>query len=177
MCAYGCAYCRRVKILRKPVDQWLFIGVATTDVRPDEFGRTDWDASSYGMWSDGKVIAAGQAVIASCDKLPVASITQPEVFKNREERDKVFSEGSEVVVSWDMAAQQLTLKSDTVEHVICIAPQHQQLQEYWVLNINFGWGEHVIKLLSCGPPPVVSMASLEEQAKLKWRRERASHSS
>jgi len=131
-------------VVKKPADRWLFIGVSAPGIQPDSYGRTHEDSSSYGMWSDGEVIAAGQMIIDDYTKLPASSIVQADLLKHREVWDKVFRAGDEVVLVLDCTAHTLRLQSPTVQHVIPIQQQHHQQQ--WVLNVNFGIGDFQITL-------------------------------
>ena len=97
------------------------------------------------MWCHGPVIAAGHMVISDYTKLPASSIMQADLFKQRADYDKVFCEGDEVLVVLDCTAHTLRLQSPTVQHVIPIQQRHYQRQ--WVLNVNFRYGEHQVKLL------------------------------
>jgi len=129
-------------VVKKPADAWLFIGVSAPGIQPDNDGLTYKDASSYGMWSSGQVIAVGQWIIYNYTKLPASSIIQADLLKQREVWDTVFRAGDEVVVVLDCTAHMLRLQSPTVQHVIPIQQQHHQQQ--WVLNVNFGPGDHQI---------------------------------
>jgi len=131
-------------VVKKPADRWLFIGVSAPGIQPNCYGTTDEDSSSYGMESDGGVRAAGQRIIINYTQLPASSITQADLLEQREDGDKVFSAGDEVVVVLDCTAHTLRLQSPTVQHVIPIQQQHHQQQ--WVLNVNFGCDEHRITL-------------------------------
>jgi len=133
---------RKVKVAKKPADRFLFIGVSAPGIQPSSDGITGGDSSSYGMVSDGDVRAAGQQIIRDFTKLPASSIIQADLFKQREDRDKVFRAGDEVVVVLDCTAHTLRLQSPTVQYVIPIQQQHHQQQ--WVLNVNFDWGDHQI---------------------------------
>jgi len=134
--------CRNVKVVKKPADRGLFIGVSAPGIQPRSDGWTSWDLSSYGMWSYGEVRAAGQRIIDDYTELPTSSIIQADQLKQRADYDKVFRAGDEVVVVLDCTAHTLRLQSPTVQHVIPIQQQHHQQQ--WVLNVNFGRGEHQI---------------------------------
>jgi len=136
--------CRKLKITRKPENS-LIIGVSAPGIEPDSNGHTDRDSSSYCMWSYGDVRAAGQYIISSND-LPASSIIQPDLFKQRGERDKAFTAGDEVLVTLDCSAHTLRLQSPTVDHTISILQQHQNPQQQWVLNVNFMRGEFEVKL-------------------------------
>jgi len=136
--------CSKVKVVKKPADEWLVIGVSAPGIQPDEYGNTHGDSSSYGMDSYGEVRAAGQRIINDYTKLPASSIMQADLFKQLERYDKVFRAGDEVVVVLDCTAHTLRLQSPTVQHVIPIQQQHHQQQ--WVLNVNFGSGEQQITL-------------------------------
>jgi len=136
--------CRKVKVVKKPADRFLFIGVSAPGIQPDSYGRTVLDSSSYGMWSHGQVNAAGQRIISNYTKLPASSIIQADLLKQREEMDKVFRAGDEVLVVLDCTAHTLRLQSPTVQHVIPIQQQHHQQQ--WVLNVNFYPGDYQITL-------------------------------
>jgi len=132
-------------VVKKPADRGLFIGVSAPGIQPDSDGLTVGDSSSYGMWSDGEVRAAGQEIINDYDDLPASSIIQADMLKQREEMDKVFRAGDEVVVVLDCTAHTLRLQSPTVQHVIPIQQQHHQ--QHWVLNVSFFWGDFQITLL------------------------------
>lgn len=149
-CIYICfSRSRKLKLVKKPADRILFVGIAVAGVQPNSGGHTYLDSSSYGMWSNGEVRAAGQEVISWHHQLPASSITQADLFKKRWGNDKVFSAGDEVLVVLDCAAHSLTLQSPTVHYRISINQQHQCLHQcQWVLNVNFGLGEHQIKLLA-----------------------------
>ena len=135
--------CRKVKVVKKPAVFSLFIGVSAPGIQPDSIGCTYEDSSSYGMWSHGQVIAAGQTIIDDYTKLPASSIIQADLFEQREwSSDKVFRAGDEVVVVLDCTAHTLRLQSPTVQHVIPIQQQHHQQQ--WVLNVSFGGGDYQI---------------------------------
>jgi len=129
-------------VIKKPTDRYIVIGVSAPGIQPDSDGYTGGDSSSYGMWSGGRVRAAGQCIIDDYTELPASSIIQADLLKQREDRDKVFRAGDEVVVVLDCTAHTLRLQSPTVQHVIPIQQQHHQQQ--WVLNVNFGWGDHQI---------------------------------
>jgi len=129
-------------VVKKPADYWLFIGVSAPGIQPDSVGRTHENSSSYGMGSNGGVRAAGQRIINNYTELPASSIIQADLLKQREDWDKVFRAGDEVVVVLDCTAHTLKLQSPTVQHVIPIQQQHHQQQ--WVLNVNFGGGEQQI---------------------------------
>jgi len=129
-------------VVKKPANRQLFIGVSAPGIQPHSNGLTYEDSSSYGMLSIGLVIAAGQCIIDDYTELPASSIIQADLLKQREDRDKVFRAGDEVVVVLDYTAHTLRLQSPTVQHVIPIQQQHHQQQ--WVLNVNFGYGEHQI---------------------------------
>jgi len=126
-------------VVKKPAAEWLIIGVSAPGIQPDSNGYTVGDSSSYGMESSGHVWAAGQRNIDDYTKLPASSITQADLFKQREVNDKVFRAGDEVVVVLDCTAHTLRLQSPTVLHVIPIQQQHHQQQ--WVLNANFTAGD------------------------------------
>jgi len=134
--------CRKVKVVKKPAGNSLFIGVSAPGIQPNSDGLTYGDSSSYRMWSHGRVWAAGQKIIDDYTKLPASSIIQADLLKQREERDKVFRAGDEVVVVLDCTAHTLRLQSPTVQHVIPIQQQHHQQQ--WVLTVNFGLGDFQI---------------------------------
>jgi len=122
---------------KKPAKFSLFVGVSAPSIQPDDYGTTYEDQSSYGMWSYGGVMAAGQLIISDITKLPASSITQADLLEQRERgTDKMLSAGDEVVVVLDCTALTLRLQSPTVQHVIDIQQQHQQ--QPWVLNVNFG---------------------------------------
>jgi len=96
------------------------------------------------MGSRGSVRAAGEWIIRNYTNLPPASIIQPDLLEQREFYDKAFRAGDEVVVVLDCTAHTLRLQSPTVQHVIEIQEQHYQQQ--WVLNVNFFFGEHQVRL-------------------------------
>jgi len=129
-------------VVKKPANEFLFIGVSAPGIQPNSDGTTNWDSSSYGMWGGGGVLAAGQRIIDDYSKLPASSIVQADLLKQREKWDKVFRAGDEVVVVLDCTAHTLRLQSPTVHHVIPIQQQHHQQQ--WVLNVNFGYGDYEI---------------------------------
>jgi len=129
-------------VVKKPADRWLFIGVSAPGIQPDSVGRTHGDSSSYGMFSDAEVRAAGQGIISDYTKLPASSIIQADLFKQRGRYNVVFRAGDEVVVVLDCTAHTLTLQSPTVQHVIPIQQQHHQQQ--WVLNVDFFDGDYQI---------------------------------
>jgi len=131
-------------VVKKPADRWLSIGVSAPGIQPNSYGTTYGDSSSYCMWSDGQVRAAGQYIIGYYHELPASSIIQADLFKQRELYDKVFRAGDEVVVVLDCTAHTLRLQSPTVQHVISIQQQHHQQQ--WVLNVNFAFGDFQITL-------------------------------
>ena len=137
---------RKLAIAQKPVGNFITIGVSHPSVQPDANGFTYKSSSSYGIGSDGEVIAAGQVVIKDFCKLPVSSITQADTFMQRRGTDKVFSAGDVVAVVLDCTAQTLRLQSATVRHVIDIQPQHHQQKE-WVLNVNMAGGDHQVQLI------------------------------
>jgi len=95
------------------------------------------------MRSDGAVRAAGHRIN---DDLPASSIIQPDLLKQRQLWDRVFSEGDEVVVTLDCSAHTLRLQSPTVDHIISIRQQHHNPQQQWVLNVNYLYGEYEVKL-------------------------------
>jgi len=129
-------------VVEKPADGELFIGVSAPGIQPDSDGHTYLDSSSYGMWSDGEVRAAGRRIISDHTKLPASSIIKANHFKQRGDYDKLFSAGDQVVVVLDCTAHTLRLHSPTVQHVIPIQRQHHQQQ--WVLNVNFFGGDYQI---------------------------------
>jgi len=129
-------------VVKKPANEALFIGISAPGNQPNSYGITDRDSSSYGMWSYGQVRTAGQWIIIDYTELPASSIIQADLLKQREDRDKVFRAGDEVVVALDCTAYMLRLQSPTVQHEI---PIHQQYhQQQWVLNVNFDWGDYQI---------------------------------
>jgi len=130
--------CRKIKLVKKPTNGWLFISASAPGIQPGSDGHTLGDSSSYGMFSDGYVNAAGQGIIYDHTKLPASSIIQATLFKQREGLDKVFRAGDEVVVVLDCTAHTLRLQSPAVQYVIPIQQRHHQQQ--WVLNVNFGYG-------------------------------------
>jgi len=131
-------------VIKKPANEWLFIGVSAPGIQPDINCLTTRDSSSYGMFGDGDVRAAGQRVIDDYTKLPASSIMQANLLEQRATRDKVFRAGDEVVVVLDCTAHTLRLQTPIVQHVIPI--QHQHHQQHWVLNVNFGGGDHQLIL-------------------------------
>jgi len=135
---------RKVKVDKKPNRAGLFIGVSAPGIQPNSDGITHHDSSSYGIWSDGQVRAAGQ-IIGHYHELPASSIIQADLLKQRELLDKVFRAGDEVVVVLDCTAHTLRLQSPTVQHVIPIQQQHHHQQ--WVLNVNLDCGEHQVSLV------------------------------
>jgi len=137
--------CRKVKILQKPVDQPLFIGVSTPGVEPKKNGLICDDSSSYGMWSHGPVAAAGQWILSGAIKLPASSVIRNDLLERRAPFDRAFCAGDEVVVVLDCTSHTLRLQSPTVRYVVDIQQQHHL--HHWVLDINFGWGDHQVKLL------------------------------
>jgi len=130
-------------VVKKPAVGSLFLGVSAPGIEPSRGGLTVLNKSSYGMGSDGEVIAAGQLIISGHTQLPASSI-QADLLKQREYRDKVFRAGDEVVVVLDCTAHTLRLQSPTVHHVIPIQQQHHQQQ--WVLNVNFSVGDFQVTL-------------------------------
>jgi len=72
---------RRVKVVKKPADYGLLIGVSAPGIQPNIYGWTVEDSSSYGMWSDGGVRAAGQMIVNGYIKLPPSSIIQAGLLK------------------------------------------------------------------------------------------------
>jgi len=142
-----CAYvvCRKLKISSKP-HHVLFIGVSAPGIKPDSNGSTHGDSSSYCMESSGGVYAAGQYI--SRAYLPVSSIIQRDVFKQRDgyaKIDMLFTR-DEVVLTLDCSAHTLRLQSPIVDHTISILQQHHNPQQQWVLNVNFMGGECEVKL-------------------------------
>jgi len=131
-------------VVKKSADGYIVIGVSAPGIQPHRYGYTDEDSSSYGMYSYGKVRAAGQVIINDYTKLPASSIIQADLFKQRGDYDKVFRAGDEVVVVLDCTAHTLRLQSPTVQHVIPIQQQHHHQQ--WVLNVNFDGGDFQITL-------------------------------
>jgi len=132
--------------LQKPADKYLFIGVAGAGAKPDRIGRSSSELTSYGLWSDGKVRVAGKAVPSQDDlQLPVASIKSVAVYSKRPAKDRVFSVGEEVKVTIDCIANTIRLESAMVDHTVKIKKRHRPLN--WVLNINFGKGEHQVQYL------------------------------
>ena len=84
---------------KKPAKFSLFVGVSAPSIQPDDYGTTYEDQSSYGMWSYGGVMAAGQLIISDITKLPASSITQADLLEQRERgTDKMLSAGDEVVL-------------------------------------------------------------------------------
>jgi len=138
-------WCRKLHIGRKPASFWLTIGISAPGIRPDSYGTTSDNATSYCMGSHGAVTAAGQRIVYSHAKLPASSIIKPDLFAQRGQWDKVFTAGDDVVVVLDCSAHTLKLQSPTVQHVISIKQQHHKQQ--WVLNVNFSEGDHQIELL------------------------------
>jgi len=132
-------------VVKKPADRFLFIGVSAPGVQPNSDGLTLGDSSSYGLWSDGQVRAAGQRIIINHTELPASSIIRADLFKQRVALDKVFRAGDEVVVVLDCTTHTLRLQSPTVQLVIPIQQQHHQQQ--WVLNVNFHYGEHQVTIV------------------------------
>jgi len=137
---------RKIKILEKPANQWLFFGVSSPGVEADSIGLTFMDASSYCIGSYGDVMVAGQCVVNSYRDLPSASILQPDLYVQRAEGDKLFSQGDEVVVTLDCMAHTLRVQSSMVDYTITIQRQHHQGQQ-WVLNVNFGGGDHQLSFV------------------------------
>jgi len=130
---------RILKILQKPVDQVVFIGVAAPHAIPNRFDRTDQVYSSCGIDSFGVIRVAGQALGGG---MPAASITQPALYKKRGLNDRVFSAGDEVTVTVDSASRKVRLQSATVDYTIDsgkIEPQE------WVLNVNFAGGDFQVQ--------------------------------
>jgi len=136
--------CRKVQVAKKPAGSSLFIGVSAPGIEPNTDGRTDGNSSSYGLWSGGSVIAAGQWIITDYTDLPASSIIQAHLLRQRERADKVFREGDEVVVVLDCTAHTLKLQSPTVQHVIHMQQHHHH--EQWVLNVNFAQGGQKVTL-------------------------------
>jgi len=135
---------RKLKISRKSAENYLIIGVSAPGIEPDYYGYTYEDSSSYCMWSDGGVWAAGQCI--SRGDLPASSIIQPDLFKQRGGNDKVFTAGDEVLVTLDCSAHTLRLQSPTVDHTISIRQLHHNPRQQWVLNVNFWDGDYEVKL-------------------------------
>jgi len=97
------------------------------------------------MYSDGEMWTAGQTFVSNYSELPASSIIQADLLKQREDWDKVFRAGDEVVVVLDCTAHTLRLQSPTVDYLISI--QQPQVQNHWVLNVEFGGGDHEVQLL------------------------------
>jgi len=131
-------------VMKKPANGGLFVGVSAPGIQPDWQGLTYDHSSSYGMYSYGVVKAAGQWTIDDFAKLPASSIVHADLINQRNKWDKLFCAGDEVVVVLDCDAHTVRLQSPTVQHVIDIQPQHHKQQ--WVLNVNFMWGDHQVKL-------------------------------
>jgi len=131
-------------VVKKPLVRWLFIGVSAPGIQPDSNGRTNGNSSAYGMFSSGAVRAAGQLIIDGDTKLPASSIIQADLLKQREDMDKVFCSGDEVVVVLDCTAHTLMLQSPTVQHVIPIQQQHHKHE--WVLDVDFWPGYFQVSL-------------------------------
>jgi len=139
--------CRKLTISRK-LEDFLIIGVSAPGIEPDTSdsdGNTYLDSSSYCMWSNGDVYAAGRGIMSGAD-LPASSIIQPHLFEKRGYYDKVFPAGDEVVVTLDCSAHTLRLQSPTVDYTIIIRQQHHNRQQQWVLNVNFWGGDNEVKL-------------------------------
>jgi len=131
---------RVLKILQKPVDQVLFIGVAAPGAMPDRFDCTDQVNSSCGIDSFGVVRCAGQNIGGG--GMPSAGIAQLALYKKRGQYDRVFSAGDEVTVTVDCASRKVRLQSATVDYTIDsgkIEPQE------WVLNVNFAGGDFQVQ--------------------------------
>jgi len=135
---------RKIKVVRKPADRYLFIGISAPGIQPDSRGITYEDPSCYGMDSYGEVIAAGRKIIEGYTKLLASYVIPADMLIQREKWDKMFRAGDMVVVVLDCTAHTLRLQSPTVQHVIHIQQQHHQQQ--WVLNVNFGSSDHQITL-------------------------------
>jgi len=95
------------------------------------------------MQSGGYVRAAGHFISFN---VPASSIIQPDLFKQREDGNKAFTAGDEVVVTLDCSAHKLRLQTPTVDHTISILQQHHNPQQQWVLNVNFHIGQFEVKL-------------------------------
>jgi len=134
---------RRLKILQLPADRFLFIGVSAPGIRANEQGRNSEDPSSYGLWSMGAAWQAGH-MIHKAAQLPPVFVTQPDLYAKRG-KGSVFSAGDEVIVTLDCYAHTLRLQSPTVDYTCKLEPQHQQQE--WVLNLNFGRGEHQVQFV------------------------------
>lgn len=132
---------RIVRVLKKPTRQYLVIGVAAPAIKPNSSGHTYWDPTSYGMWSDGAVWAQGQQIINN-DRLPVASVVQPDLYRQRY-KEKAFSAGDDVSVTVDCSNCTLRMRTPTVDHTI----QIDKSQKEWVLNVNFFHGDYEVKLV------------------------------
>jgi len=141
----GLSHGRKLKIIEKPTDHNIFIGVSVPGIRPARDGSTDEDPTSYGMRSNG-VVQAGPICLTK--KLPTPAITQRDVCDKRDTKDKVFSAGDEVSVTLDCVAHTLRLQSPTINYLINIqrARESQQTQ-LWVLNVTLNKGDHKIQLL------------------------------
>jgi len=98
------------------------------------------------MRSSGAVMAAGKRAIRS-DELPASSIIQPDVYNQREEPQRVFTVGDEVLVTLDCSEHSLRVQSPTVDHTIIMQQKHHQ-QQRWVLNVNFLGGDFELELVS-----------------------------
>jgi len=140
----SCAHvvCRKLKISK--MGSYLVIGVSAPGTEPNGYGHTHGDSSSYCMGSGGELRAAGQWSIS--DAVPASSIIQPDLFKQREDDDKAFTAGDEVLVTLDCSAHTLRLQSPTVDHTISILQQHHNPQQQWVLNVNLFECDYDVKL-------------------------------
>ena len=135
---------RKIKILEKPPGELVFIGIAAPGIQPAIDGTTYADPSSYGIWSDGDVRAAGLKVITS-HEFPAASILRDDLDRVREWNDRMFSAGDEVSVTVDCSAFTVRLQSPTMDHLLHIKRGHKQ--QNWVFTVNFGYVIHQLQLL------------------------------
>lgn len=141
-CGWTCLS-RCLAILKKPSASNLFIGIAAAGEVPDKRdGFTDDAPSSYGIWSSGVLITAGASVKRAT--LSSTAITRPDLFKQRRECDKVFAAGDKVTVTMDCDTSSVRFQSPTVDHTSSIYVPADQQPISWVLNINFGPGDHAV---------------------------------
>jgi len=126
---------RRVKILQKPVGDYIGIGISGQNTKPHEDGHTHGHESSYGLGSGCQVWAAGHSIIDH-GELPPTSIWQKDEYRKRSAFDKAYSVGDEVLVTLDCSSLTLRVQSPTVDHTIIVLKKHKS----HVLSVNFGYG-------------------------------------
>lgn len=133
-------------MLRKPTDRGLFIGISAPGIKPDVVGYTYENPTSYGMWGSGAVAAAGIEIIDWQQALPASAILDAQEFAKRDQWDRAFTTGDEVLVTLDFTAHTLTLQSPTIRYTLKLEQKHQDGK--WVLNVNLSGGDYDIKLLA-----------------------------